>query len=205
MIGISLHAGVSRGAGGRLRSPAVDARDLAAAAAARGFGVQRVLIDPTADDFVHELAIAVSRSRRGSTLLLTFSGHGREHSWCFFDRDLPLAAVCRELAPLPRSTFVCIVADACHPESWREIEVSLRAEVMVVAPSERHPRDGRGINTRSPFTAALIRALCARTPIEDVIPLTPLSPCFEPFTVVAATRPRSGGRSCSDRGARRTR
>jgi hypothetical protein len=205
LIGISLHAGVSRGAGGRLRSPAVDARDLAAAAAARGFGVQRVLIDPTADDFVRELALAVSRSHRGSTLLLTFSGHGREHSWCFFDCDLPLSAVCRELAPLPRGTYVCIVADACHPESWREVDVPLRAEVMVVAPPECHPRDGQGINTRSVFTAALIRALCGGTPISDVIPLTPVSSCFEPFTVVAAIRPRAGGRSCSDRGARRTR
>jgi len=205
LIGISLHAGVSRGAGGRLRSPAVDTRDLAAAAAARGFGVQRVLIDPTADDFVRELALAVSRSHRGNTLLITFSGHGRERSWCFFDRDLPLAAVCRELVPLPRRTYVCIVADACHPESWREVEVELRAEVMVVVPPECHPRDGKGINTRSPFTAALIRALCAGGTISDVIPLTPLSPCFEPFRVVAATRPRSGGRSCSDRGARRTR
>jgi len=161
MSGISLHAGVSRGAAGWLRSPAVDARDLAAAAAARGFGVQRVLIDCRAGEFLAELRAAVSRMRRDDALLITFSGHGREQSWCFFDRDLPLVDLCDVLASLPRRTHVCIVADACHSEAWRELDVELRAELTVIAPRDIHARDGRGRNTRSPFTAALLRAMLA--------------------------------------------
>lgn len=157
---ISLHAGVSRG----LRSPAVDARDLAAAAAARGFGVQRVLIDCSAAEFVAELRVAVAGIRRGDTLLLTFSGHGRESAWCFADRDLPLREICEVLAALPSRAFALIVADACHHEAWRAIDVRLRAEVTVIAPRETHARDGHGRNTRSPFTAAVIRAMVAPLP-----------------------------------------
>jgi len=183
--GISLHAGVSRGVAGRLHSPAIDARDLAAAAAARGFGVQRVLIDPTADEFMDELRVAVLRVHRGDTLLITFSGHGRDASWCFFDRDLALAEVCSLLALLPRRTRVCIVADACHSEAWGEIDVQLRAKLNVIAPREMHARDGRGTNTRSPFTAELIR--------NWNIKLAPGSPT-----------PR-GARSCSGTAARRRR
>jgi len=182
---ISLHAGVSRGVAGRLHSPAVDARDLAAAAAACGFDVQRVLIDPTADEFVSELRLAVTRVHRGDTLLITFSGHGRNASWCFFDRDLPLLEVCRLLVPLPRGTFVRIVADACHSEAWSAIDVPLRAEVTVIAPAEVHARDGKGRNTRSPFTAALIR--------EWMV------------TLSVGTPPPPGARSCSGTGARRRR
>ena len=161
---ISLHAGVSRGNGGRLRSPAVDARDLAAAAAARGFGVQRVLIDCSAAEFVAELRVAVAEIRRGDALLLTFSGHGRESSWCFADRDLPLRELCEVLAQLPPRAVVLVVADACHHEAWRALDVPLRAEVTVIAPRETHARDGHGRNTRSPFTAAVIRAMVGAPP-----------------------------------------
>lgn len=161
---ISLHAGVSRGSGGWLRSPAVDARDLAAAAAACGFGVQRVLIDCSAAELVAELRVAVAEIRRGDALLLTFSGHGRESSWCCADRDLPLRDVCEVLALLPSRALVLVVADACHHEAWRAIDVRLRAEVTVIAPRETYARDGHGKNTRSPFTAAVIRAMLGDPP-----------------------------------------
>lgn len=159
---ISLHAGVSRGVGGRLRSPAVDARDLASAAAACGFGVQRVLLDCIASEFLDELRVAVSRMRRGDTLLLTFSGHGRESAWCFADRDVALGEVCALLALLPSRACVTIVADACHSEAWEALEVELDAEVTVLAPAETEAKDGRGRNTRSPFTAAVIREIVKR-------------------------------------------
>jgi len=138
---ISLHAGVSRGVAGRLHSPAVDACDLAAAAAARGFGVQRVLIDPTADEFLAGL-------RLGPTLI-TFSGHGRPGSWCFADRELPLNEV---IALLPRDEPVCVVSDACHSR-----DAPWPSNVILLAPPAPHALDGHGKNTRSPFTAALIR------------------------------------------------
>lgn len=140
MIRISLHAGVSRGIAGRLRSPAIDARDLAAAAAARGFGVQRVLIDPTADEFLAEL-------RLGPTLI-TFSGHGRPGTWCFADRELPLKEVIALLPDAP----VCIVSDACHSR-----DVTWPSNVTLLAPPAPLALDGHGKNTRSPFTAALIK------------------------------------------------
>ena len=141
MSRISLHAGVSRGVAGRLHSPAVDARDLAAAAAARGFGVQRVLIDPTADEFLAEL-------RLGPTLI-TFSGHGRPGSWCFADRDLPLTEV---IALLRQDEPVCVVSDACHSR-----EAPWPPNVILLAPPAPLALDGHGKNTRSPFTAMLIR------------------------------------------------
>jgi hypothetical protein len=141
VIRISLHAGVSRGVAGRLHSPAVDARDLAAAAAARGFGVQRVLIDPTAAEFLAEL-------RLGPTLI-TFSGHGRPGSWCFADRDLALTEV---IALLPSAVEVCIVSDACHSR-----DAAWPPNVTLLAPAEPLALDGCGKNTRSPFTAAVIR------------------------------------------------
>ena len=137
----SLHAGVSRGVAGRLHSPGVDARDLAAAAAARGYGVQRVLIDPTAEEFLTEL-------RRGPTLI-TFSGHGRPGTWCFADRELPLTEV---IALLPRDEPVCVVSDACHSR-----HAPWPPNVTLLAPPAPLALDGRGKNTRSPFTAALIR------------------------------------------------
>ncbi|HJW95671.1 MAG TPA: caspase family protein [Thermoanaerobaculia bacterium] len=160
MSGISLHAGVSRGAAGRLHSPAVDARDLAAAAAARGFGVQRVLIDCSAELFLEELGCAVARLRGADTLLLTFSGHGRVGAWCFADRDLALRDVCSLLSSRRRGTRVVIVSDACHSESWPALD----DDVTLIAPAESHPLDGRGANTRSPFTAALIREWSAGVP-----------------------------------------
>ena len=141
MIRFSLHAGVSRGVAGRLRSPAIDARDLAAAAAARGFGVQRVLIDPTADEFLAEL-------RRGPALI-TFSGHGRPGSWCFADRDLALTEV---IALLPPHEEVCVVSDACHSR-----DAPWPSNVTLLAPAAPLALDGHGKNTRSPFTAAVIR------------------------------------------------
>jgi hypothetical protein len=179
-VRISLHAGVSRGVAGRLHSPAVDARDLAAAAAARGFGVQRVLIDCSAAAFLDELHHAVSRLRGRDLLLITFSGHGRVGTWCFADRDLLLTDVCAVLSARRRRTRVVIVADACHPESWPELDDG----VTLIAPSEPHPQDGRGVNTRSPFTAALIR---------------------DATLLPAATPPRRAARSCSGTAARRRR
>ena len=188
MSGISLHAGVSRGAAGWLRSPAVDACDLAAAAAARGFGVQRVLIDPARDEFTRELSVAITHTRRGDTLLITFSGHAHEEAWCFTDGDLPLRDLCDALDALPRRTFVYVVADACHPEVWRELPK--RSEVMVIAPPDGYVRDGLGKNTRSPFTAALIRAMHESPSLLRVVRAFPA--------------PRRG-RPCCDTGARRTR
>jgi hypothetical protein len=138
-----------------------------------------VLIDPTCDLFLNALAAAVERTRRGDTLLITFSGHGREGTWCFADGDLPLARVAERL---PRFAFVCIVSDACHSDAWREVAMPAGAEVMLVAPEEHHPSDGRGINTRSAFTAELIRALRESRSIRYV-PLTRVSAQFEPFRI----------------------
>jgi len=183
--GISLHAGVSRGVAGRLHSPAVDARDLAAAAAARGFGVQRVLIDSDADVFLAELRVVVSRVRRGDTLLITFSGHGRANAWCFADRDLQVGEVGDVLALRPRGVRVVIVADACHSDAWRAID-----GVTLIAPPDQHPRDGAGLNTRTPFVAQLLRDLRVNPAL-----LTP----------AAATPARRGARSCDGKAARRRR
>jgi len=187
MSGISLHAGVSRGVAGRLHSPAVDARDLAAAAAARGFGVQRVLIDPDAETFLAELRVAVSRVRRGDTLLVTFSGHGRPNAWCFADRDLQVDELCVVLSMRPRGAQVVIVADACHSDAWRALD-----GITLIAPPDQHPRDGPGLNTRTPFIAQLLRDLRANPAL-----LTPAA--------ATQTPARRGARSCGDKGARRRR
>jgi hypothetical protein len=227
MTAVSLHVGVSSG-GGRLRSPAVDARDLAAAAAARGLGVQRVLIDAAAtrDAFLRELAAAAARVGAGDTLLITFSGHGRESGWCLADGELPLAEIC---AALPRAGYISIIVDACHAGALEDRQSCLSSlsgqaglpvlQVIVLAAcgANSSAKDGHGPNTRSPFTAALLRMLVAgpcsfgdvsRIAGAEVHRLTPMDPAFEragPFRVVAAPSRSCGARSSSGTSVRRSR
>jgi Caspase domain len=216
MAGISLHA-----AAGQVCAAAVDARDLAAAACARGFAVQRLLTGraATRGALLGELARAAARLRARDTLLVSFSGHGSREGWWLEDGLLPFGAVCEAL---PRRGYVCVIADCCHAAAFADgaqtllsanARVQTRVSALLVAACGANDvaLQPAAPNTRSAFVARLLRLVARGFVAFDEVLTIRLTPVDARFEATGLLRPvpaparRSAGRSSCGTGAGHTR